>query len=169
MLTFFLLTSEQVFAHNNHSFFNEQSTRFEQSFLDEQAVTVNTTVENRSPTKMVGEQLSDIALQQAQRYISLLLKKRIVFPNHILLNQLRQKQHKDKQADDDCNCLNDCSCLDCQCANCPMATACHGISVALLHDIIVFAQPIHENLVFTTITYFISQPHANLYRPPITL
>ncbi|PCI63271.1 MAG: hypothetical protein COB35_01370 [Gammaproteobacteria bacterium] len=173
MLAFILFASKQVFAHVDHSFFNEQSSRYNQSFFDE-----GFNAKNASTEKKSLRQTSFIDVKQAKIIFpfeidSVILQQRIVFQNHMLLSQLNYDKNQEKEAfqqtEDDCNCLNDCSCLECQCADCPMSVGCGAASVVLLNDIITSVQPTHENLVSTTNDYFNSQPHTLPFRPPITL
>lgn len=177
LLVLGLLVSEQVFAHTNHAFFEPLDNGFEQSFFDgssepDSIVANKLLLENRnkvqadtsSETKQ--DKLANILL--AKNFVISVLQKSIVFQNHILLQQVSNNTHQDEKiADDDCNCLNDCSCLECQCANCPMTSSCNATSVMLLNNILAAVQPNHEKSVNTTVNAFISQPHTIPFRPPI--
>ena len=173
-ITFFLLASEQVFAHANHSFFDEQSSNYSQSFFDEATITETNSVKDAIHKTMVNaNQATMVDIQQAQNHsFNLALKNKIVFQNHLLVQQLRikkttQVKSKISQEEEECNCLNDCSCLECQCADCPMSVSCSAVSMVLSNSNITTVQPIHEYLVLSTINYFISQPHTLPFRPPI--
>ena len=167
VLIFFLLVSEQIFAHNNNSFFDDHAAVFEQEFFDEPVVTKEQTTAKTNIASLVSKQIP-VNIQQISAYIVAFEQQHIVFQNNILLEKLSKNlQANEEQTEDDCNCLNDCSCLECQCANCPMASSCHGTSVILLQDIMSGIEPVHENLYLTKFSVFISQPHTLLFRPPI--
>ncbi len=183
MLAFFLLASEQVFAHTNHAFFEPLDNGYEQSFFDESSEPDNimanklrlknlNNVQADTSSEIKQNKLVDILLTNVlltKNFVTSVLQKSIVFQNHILLQQVSKNTHQDEKiADDDCNCLNDCACLDYQCANCPMTSSCNGTSVMLLNNILAAVQPSHEKSVNTIVNAFISQPHTLLLRPPIS-
>lgn len=174
VITFFLLASEQVFAHANHSFFDEQSSSYNQSFFDDATITETNSVKNAKHKTIINvNQATMVNIQQAQNnYFNLALKNKIIFQNHILVQQLRikkttQVKSKISQEEEECNCLNDCSCLECQCADCPMSVSCSAVSIILPNSNITTVQPIHEYLVINPISCFISQLLSLPFRPPI--
>ena len=174
VLTFFLLASEQVFAHANHSFFEFQPASYNQSFFDDNETNI---IEATFTKNTLCEQFSINDIKQAENESFFMLSaltehKSVFFENHVLLSQPSQNKNQKKialqQIEEECNCLNDCSCLECQCADCPMSVSCSAVSIVLPNSNITTVQPIHEYLVINTISYFISQPHTLLFRPPIT-
>lgn len=153
VLVFFLLVSEQVLAHANHSFYEQDDATFEQSFFDDE-----TDIEQPLLKYRQFKQFYSLNVQ---------FQKTLIFQNLDLFQLVLKYDVEKKQIEDDCNCLNNCSCLDCQCANCPMGTGCHSSSAALLHNIIAVIQPFHNQSTFAVYSDFISQPHTLLFRPPI--
>lgn len=178
VIAFFLLVSEQVFAHENHSFFEFQPAGYNQSFFDDEELIETPSIEETFTNDTVCKLFSIREIQQVQNKLFFAFsadttQERIIFQNHILTSQPNHAKSQAiitlQQIEEECNCLNDCSCLECQCADCPMATSCHATSMVLLDDIITVVQPIHESLVSTTNYYFSSQPHTLPFRPPIIL